>query len=208
MTKEEMRDLLEFLTSKGKYVPLILDSIATTITTQGMFFDENGEIERLVFREWGVKQFKDVPFLLIDPQGAKVPNAIMLNGPNGTRAPKMPKRVELPCRTSAVAIHILGGIGGWSFPASRAGSTSVTVRLTYLNGKSEDHPLINGVHFADYIQRVDVPKSEFAFDVRGRQLRYLSIRPSSKEPLNKIELIKGDDPSAPIFMAMTIQTTE
>ncbi len=209
MSKEEMRDLLEFLTSKGKFVPLSIDTVATTITTRGMFFDENGEIERLVLKNWGVTVFKDIPFMLIDPQGASVPNAIMLYGPNGTRAPKMPKSVELPCRTSAVAIHMLGGIGGWSYPASDAGSTSVIVRLTYANGQTEDHNLVNGEHFADYISRVDVPKSEFALDAGGRQIRYLSIRPKSKDLLSKVELIKGpDDDSAPIIMAMTIQTTE
>ena len=37
------------------------------------------------------------------------------------------------------------------------------VRLHYDDGKTEDHELKNGVHFADYIRRVDVPGSEFAF---------------------------------------------
>ena len=31
------------------------------------------------------------------------------------------------------------------------------VRLHYADGQSEDHPLKNGEHLADYIQRVDVP---------------------------------------------------
>jgi putative heme-binding domain-containing protein len=208
MTKVEMRDLLEFLTSKGKYVPLAIDMVATSITTKGMFFDESGMAERLVFRDWGVKTFKDVPFTLVDPQKGTKPNAIMLHGPYGNMAPKMPKQVELPCRTSAVAIHMLSGIGGWSYPASEKGTTSMIVRLTYEDGKTEDHELINGEHFADYIQRVDVPKSEFAYNLNGRQLRYLSIKPKSKDPLAKLELIKGKDVSAPIVMAITVQTTE
>ena len=82
------------------------------------------------------------------------------------------------------------------------------VRLHYVNGKTEDHPLINGEHFADYIRRVDVPKSEFAFNLKGRQMRYLSIKPESRDPLEKIELIKGSDSSAPIVMALTIQTVD
>ncbi len=40
------------------------------------------------------------------------------------------------------------------------------VRLTYDDGKTEDHELKNGVHFADYIRRVDVPESKFAFALR------------------------------------------
>ena len=82
------------------------------------------------------------------------------------------------------------------------------VRFHYENGKTEDHKLINGVHFADYIRRVDVPKSEFAFDLRGRQIRYLAVRPESRDPLTKIELIKGDDNTAPVVMGITIQTIE
>jgi len=44
--------------------------------------------------------------------------------------------------------------------------------------------------------------------LRGKQMRYLSIKPASRDPLSKIELIKGRDTSAPIVMAITIQTTE
>lgn len=208
INKQEMRDLLEFLTSKGKYVPMAIDSIATSVTTKGMFWDEKNTIESLVFPDWTPKTFKDVPFILIDPQDGRVPNAIMLHGPMGNYAPKMPKQVELTCQTPAVAIHMLSGVGGWSYPASGEGSTSAIVRLTYANGETEDHPLINGQHFADYIRRVDVPKSEFAFDLAGRQIRYLSIQPKKRDMLQKIELIKGQDITAPVFMAITIQTSE
>ena len=208
ISRSEMRDLLEFLASKGKYVPLPIDKVATSVTTKGMFFDEKGTAERLVFSDWSPKTFQGIPFLLVDPQGDRVPNAIMLYGPNGNMPPNMPKQVELTCQTSAVAIHLLSGIGGWSFPASEKGTVSVIVRLHYADGKTEDHSLINGEHFADYIRRVDVPKSEFAFEVNGRQLRYLAIKPASREPLTKIELIKGPDSSAPIVMAITIQTID
>lgn len=86
----------------------------------------------------------------------------------------------------------------------------MTVRLTYENGTQEDHALINGQHFADYIRRVDVPKSEFAFAMRGgQQIRYIKVVPKSRDMLKKIELIKGEkDVSAPIVMGITLQTTE
>ena len=51
------------------------------------------------------------------------------------------------------------------------------VRLHYADGKTEDHALKNGEHFADYIRRVDVPGSKFAFDLRGQQIRYLAVNP-------------------------------
>jgi hypothetical protein len=80
------------------------------------------------------------------------------------------------------------------------------VRITYEDDSTEEHPLINGEHFADYIRRVDVPKSEFAFDLDGRQIRYFSVQPKEKKPMKKISLIKGRDASAPVVMAMTLQT--
>ena len=86
------------------------------------------------------------------------------------------------------------------------GSVSMIVRLRYADGQSEDHPLINGEHFADYIRRIDVPQSTFAFDLRGRQLRYLAVPVDRPEPLIKIELVKGDDRTAPIVMAVTVET--
>jgi putative heme-binding domain-containing protein len=206
MTRDEMKDLLEFLTTKGKYVPLSIASVATSITSRGMFFDPDGQVERLVFPDWKPKMFKGVPFVLIDPQEDRVPNAIMLYGPNGKMAPKMPKSVEVVCNAPAVAIHFLSGVGGWSFPASREGSTSMIVRITYEDGATEDHELINGEHFADYIRRVDVPKSEFAFDLDGRQIRYLTVLPKERKAMQKISLIKGRDQSAPVVMAITLQT--
>ncbi len=206
MTRDEMRDLLEFLTSKGKYVPLSIASVASVVTTRGMFFEPDGEVERMVFPDWNPKMFRDVPFVLVDPQDDRVPNAIMLYGPSGKVAPRMPKEVDVVCNAPAVAIHFLSGVGGWSFPASREGSTSMIVRITYEDDSTEDHVLINGEHFADYIRRVDVPGSEFAFDLAGRQVRYLSVQPRERKSLKKISLIKGNDPTAPVVMAMTLQT--
>ena len=55
---------------------------------------------------------------------------------------------------------------------------------------------------------MDVPKSEFAFDLAGRQIRYLAVRPETRDALAKIELIKGDDITAPVVMGITIQTTD
>jgi putative heme-binding domain-containing protein len=208
MTQSELKDLLEFLTTKGKYVPLSLASVASIVTTRGMFFDPEGEVERLVFSDWAPKMFHDIPFVLVDPLGDRVPNAVMLYGPQGKMAPSMPKSVEVVCNAPAVAIHFLSGIGGWSFPASRIGTTSMIVRVTYADDTAEDHALINGQHFADYIRRIDVPESEFAFDLAGRQVRYFAVRPRQRKALKKIDLIKGDDATAPVVMAMTLQTQE
>jgi putative heme-binding domain-containing protein len=203
---EEIRDLLEFLTLRGQYVPIPLDKVATAVSTRGMFHDQNAATERLVFSDWGPKVFESVPFLLVDPQDVKVNNAVLLYGPQGKIPPTMPRSVTLPCSFPAKAVHFLSGVAGWGFPGGSKGSVSLIVRLHYADGQTEDHKLLNGEHFAEYIRRVDVPQSKFAFDLRGRQLRYLSVPVDRPEPLTKIELVKGDDRTAPIVMAVTVET--
>ena len=117
----------------------------------------------------------------------------------------MPKTVSLPCGVSASKIHFLSGVGGWNYPFDGAKTVSMIVRLTYDDGETEEHPLRNSEHFADYIRRVDVPGSEFAFQLGNQQIRYLIVSPKRKDTVKKIELVKGDDNSAPIVMAVTVE---
>ena len=205
-TPDDLCDLLEFLTQRGKFLPIPLEKIATAVSTKGLFFSEQSDVERMIFPDWGPKTFEGVPFTLVDPQGQQVPNIILLHGPNGVLPPKMPKSVTLPCNAPARAIHMLSGVSGWGHPASGVGSVSMIVRLHYADGQREDHELKNGEHFADYIRRVDVPGSKFAFALRGQQLRYLSVQPKRGEVIEKIELVKGPDGSSPIVMAVTVES--
>jgi uncharacterized protein len=205
ITPTQLNDLLAFLTRRGKYLPLDLRKAATIVSTKGMFYDANSSIERLVFRDWSPKTFEGVPFLLVDPQGDRVRNIVLLNGPNGEFPPRMPKAVELTCHAPAKAIHLLSGVSGWGFPYGQKGSVSMIVRLHYAGGSAEDHPLANGVHFADYIRVVDVPGSKLAFNLRGQQIRYLVVHPKKKDTIDRIELIKGPDESAPIVVAVTVE---
>ena len=82
------------------------------------------------------------------------------------------------------------------------------VRLHYADGSTEDHELKNGVHFADYIRVVNVPESKLAFRLRGQQIRYLAIEPKRADVIENVELVKGPDATAPIVMAVTVQTTD
>lgn len=205
VTPEELTNLLEFLTQRGKYLPLPLDKAATIVTTTGMFFEKTGDLERLIFEDWKPKVFEGVPFLLVDPRGDRIPNAVLLHGPEGKIPPTMPKSVTLPCNSSAKAIHFLSGVSGWGFPLGEKGSVSLIVRLKYADSQTEDHELKNGEHFADYIRRVDVPDSKFAYQLRGQQLRYLAIHPRRQETIKEIELVKGSDRTAPIVMAVTVE---
>ncbi len=206
MSEADLTNLLEFLTQHGKYLPLPLEKVATAVSTKGMFYSEDATGERLVFSDWKPKTFDGVPFVLVNPQGDKVKNVVLLRSSNGAIPPKMPRSVTLPCNTAARAVHLLSGVSGWGYPYSEKGSVSMIVRLHYDDGRTEDHELKNGEHFADYIRRVDVPGSKFAFDLRGRQIRYLAIVPKREEKIKEIELIKGADVTAPVVMAVTVET--
>ena len=209
LSKPDLVNLLEFLTQRGKFLPLPLDKVATIVSTKGMFHSEEATVERLIFPDWKPKVFQGIPFNLVDPQGDKYPNVIMLNGTNGTIPPKMPKQVKLACNGPANAIHLLSGISGWGYPATPKGSVSMIVRLHYDDGKTEDHLLKNGEVFADYIRKIDVPDSTFAFSLRGQQIRYLAVRPNRPtEIIKDIEFVKGPDATSPIVMAVTVEGPE
>lgn len=205
LKQEELIDLLEFLTARGKFVPLPLTKAATAMSTQGMFFSKDATVERLILPEWSPRIVKGVPFHFVDP-GALKPNVILLYSPNGAVSKTMPKSAKVECNLPARTIHMLSGVSGWGFPYSKDENVTLIVRLHYTDGKTEDHALKNGVHFADYIRRVDVPKSEFAFSMRQQQMRYLSVTPGRDQPLTAIEFVKGPDPSAPIVLAVTVET--
>ncbi|MBI2478640.1 MAG: ThuA domain-containing protein [Planctomycetia bacterium] len=204
---DDIVNLLEFLTAKGRFVALDLRKVATSVSTRGMFVNEDTMAEALIFPDWTPKTFAGVPFQLVDPQGTKVPNAVLLYGPNGKFPPNMPEQVALPVNTSAKSIHLLSGVSGWGSPIGQRGSVSMIVRLRYADGQTEDHELKNGIHFADYIRRVDVPESEFAFDLRGKQIRYLAIHPKRDVAIEELQLVKGPDATAPVVMAITIETS-
>jgi putative membrane-bound dehydrogenase-like protein len=205
VTEQELVDLLEFLTRRGKYLSVPLLRAATTVTTLGMFNSKGNSAERFVFREWSPKHIGDVPFQLIDPNGSRVANAVVLFSPRGALSSRMPKAVELPCNSAARRIHFLGGVSGWGYPVIEQPSVSLIVRLHYADGEIEEHPLRNGVHFADFGQLADVSGSERAFTLRGKQLRYLAVEPARQSTIETIELVKGPDETAPLVMAVTVE---
>ena len=51
-----------------------------------------------------------------------------------------------------------------------------------------------------------MPESKFAFGLRGKQVRYLAVQPQKAESIKQIQLIKGTDVTAPIIMAVTVET--
>ncbi len=206
MNKQEFSDLLTFLTNRGKYTPIPLAGAATVSSGVGLFFDKNARGERIMFNDWSPKMVGEIPFVLEDPQDGRKANIIMLNSPNGEAAATMPKQASLPCSGTVSAIHLLGGIAGWGYPFLKDNSVSMIVRCVYEDGTSKDYPLRNGKEIADYISKVEVPGSQYAFDVNGRQMRYLKIDVDGSKPLKSIDFVKGEDVTAPMVFAVTVES--
>jgi hypothetical protein len=208
LPEDEIVSLLDFLTARDHFFPLPLGKAATITSVRGMFNDRNSTVERLVFNKWGPQTAFGVPFQVIDPRDGSIPNVILLNGPQGAVCREMPKSATVPCNGPAKAIHLLSGVSGWGWPLGEKGSVSLIVRLHYADGQTEDHALRNGVHFADYIRVVAVPESKLAFRLRGQQVRYLAVTPKRKDKIANIEFVKGDDSTAPVVMAVTVEGLE
>jgi putative membrane-bound dehydrogenase-like protein len=211
LSHKQIADLLEFLTTRefGKYLPMPLDRIANIVSTKGMFNAETSKAERMVLTDWKTRMVEGIPFQIIDPQGDKKPNMVLLYGPQGSKAPQMPKAVSLPLNAPAKAIHLLSGVSGYGYPYTQEKSVSMIVKLHYKDGTVEEHKLINGEHFADYIKRNDVPGSKFAFHFDGKQqARYLSIQPKRMDVIDRIEFVQGGDNTAPVIIALTLEVRE
>ena len=53
-----------------------------------------------------------------------------------------------------------------------------------------------------------VPGSQFAFDLDGRQMRYLRVTPKRAVLIKELEFLKGPDRTAPVIMAVTVEAPE
>jgi hypothetical protein len=205
--------------STSKYLILPIDKVASAVSTKSLFTGRPHE--RLIFPTWGKQDVLGIPFNVIDPKGDSVKNAIVLYGPEASPAREMPKAVRLKCESPAKAIHLLSGVAGWGYDVRSGDPTktvSMIVRLHYRDGRTEDHELINGVHFCEfhaYARRLDdVPGSRLAMRLLDpvpndlTQIRYLAIQPKNpSKVIEEIEFTKGmkGDISAPVIMAVTVE---
>jgi hypothetical protein len=198
-----------------KYLLLPLDQVASAVSTKSLF--TGNRLECLTFPTWGKQQVLGIPFDVLDPKGDSVKNAIVLHGPAGSPAREMPSAVRLKCGSPAKAIHLLSGVAGWGYVGGNP-CPCMIVRLRYRDGGSEDHQLINGIHFCDFCtfpndRPFEVPGSRFAIRLRRpdggpTQIRYLAIQPRSPgKVIAEIVFIKdaAGGNTAPVIMAVTVE---
>ncbi len=211
---EGLRDLLTFLCADDlKYRILDLTKVATANTTQGIYATLESRDESLRFRKWGTLKHRDVPFDVVNP--ARTPtgrNVVVLQGGSGLSR-TYPKSVEIPVGLPVTRIHFLGGVAGWGFPLGEKDQPVTRVVAHFAGGATEEIVLRNGVEFADYIAKIDVPGSEALANLdqllmQGRQLRYF-VKPLTKRGvLEKLRLESFANEVAPTFVGITVETGE
>ncbi len=212
LPEQDLVSLLDYLTQHSRFLPLPLREATTAnsaravlsgrehVTSKGVQSEES-----FVLPSWGETTVSGVPFHIIDPQGFQAKNLILLFSSKGALSREMPTSVTLGCRSAANVIHLLSGVSGWGYPLTAEGTTSMILRLHYGDGEVEDHKFVNGVHFADYSHRVDVPGSGPGLQQGQKQVRYLSVRPQRSVAIEKLEFLKGNDDTAPMVLAVTLE---
>jgi len=205
LSRTNLANVLEFLATPQRYVPLSLARVATASSAKPLFEGQADGPDRLVLPDWKPRIVGGVPFTLVDPQQGAVRNILLFRSDRTPLTRRMPETVRLPCGYQAKTLHLLSGVSGWGFPVESEETPSLIIRLHYQGGRTEEHELRNGVHFADYISRVDVPGSEFAFAMRDQQMRYLAIKPEREDQIVDIEFVTASDSTVPIVLAVTVE---
>ncbi len=207
ISKQEMADLLTFLSNRGRYTPLTLSTAATLSGAKGLPGFRGAPGDKFEFAKYGTFEIERVPFELQDPQEGRVANIIALQGTGGRGPATLPSTASLACSGNVSSIHLLAAVAAFGPPNANP-APSLIVRCHFEDGSKEDHELVNGKQLATYREKVDVPDSKFAMDANGKQVRYLKLALASDKPLKSIEFVKGEDFSFPLVFAVTVESAE
>ena len=178
---EALRDLLAFMCGDAmkQFRILNLADAFTADSRSGVFAGPEANQGQVRLAKFGNLQIENIPFLVQDPvKSATGGNLIVLKGgPSaGNHSQSFPERVEVTVGIKAKRLHLLSGISGWGFPAVRDELAALRAVVVYEDGVREFFQLINGVHFSDYIRKVDVVGSQYIEGVtEGQQMRLITL---------------------------------
>ena len=205
--QKNIRDIVGYLIEKSPKVYRTLDlTDAFTADSRKGLYSEASEKPSLEFSRFGLVSIDRVPFDIVNPSALNAgKNIIVLKGGSGF-AKTLAQRVEIPVRTKAIAIHVLGGVAGWGFPNVQGSDPVAKAQIVYTDGETEEVVFRNGQEFADYTKRIDVPGSRYVSDlVADGQIRLFTFEPKRNHEIAKIVLESFDGATAPTFVAMTAQ---
>jgi len=209
-----LRDILTYLCAdEQRFRILDLSSAFTADTSRGIYMTAESRDESLRFKKWGTIKHGDVPFDIVNPARTTTgKNVIVLRGGAGMSR-NYPQQVEVKVGLPVTKLHFLSGIAGWGYPAVNTEKPVAKVTVHYAGGQTEEFVLRNGVEFADYIGRFDVPGS-VALDhlddllQQGRQVRYFARPLTKRGVVEKLTLASYDNDVAPTFVGITAELGE
>jgi putative membrane-bound dehydrogenase-like protein len=211
---EGLRDLLTYLCADEKRFRILdLTAAFTADTSRGIYMTRESRDESLRFKKWGTIKHRDVPFAIISPQRTPTGrNVIVLQGGAGI-AKNYPQEVEVKVGLPATRLHFLSGVAGWGFPLGGEGKPVVKMTVHYAGGDTEEFIMKNGVEFADYISKIDVPGSEQLANLDdllndGRQIRYFAKSLTKRGVVEKLTLASYNNEVAPTFVGITAEVGE
>src|SRR6185295_967343 len=132
-------------------------------------------------------------------------------GPAQSFAKTLPQHVEIKAGGfKANRLHFLGGVTGWGYPGSDDKSDVLKITVHTTGGQREDIVCKNGVEFADYINRIEVPGSKYAQGlVRDHQLRWFSKQLNlGAVEIDKITMDSLDGSAVPTILAITAELAD
>jgi putative membrane-bound dehydrogenase-like protein len=209
-----LRDLLTYLCAdEQRFRILDLSAAFTATTSRGIYNTPESRDESLRFKKWGTLKHRDVPFDVVSPTRTPTGNNVVVLQGGAGMARNYPREVSVKVGLQASRIHVLGGVAGWGYPLGEKDKPAVSLVAHYAGGATEEFILRNGVEFADYIAKIDVPGSEALANLddllqQGRQVRYFARSLTKKGLLEKITLVSTASEIAPTFVALTVELGE
>ncbi len=204
---ETLRDILAFICGgEQKFRVVDLREAYTADSRRGLFASEEATGDTVHFAKFGNVTADSVPWFIMDPaKSATGANLIVLKGGGRNNvANQNPQKVEVAMHTAAKQIHLLSGIAGWGYPATRDERVALKVTVNHSAGAPEVFELRNGEAFADYNREIEVPGSAFVEGLVNRgQLRRISLPIANAAPITKLVLESLDNGVSAVVAAIT-----
>jgi putative membrane-bound dehydrogenase-like protein len=211
---EAIRDIIAYLQSVDgvKFRLVDLRSAFTASTSGGLYKAKDNKRDSFEFLKSGTVTVEGVPFDIMSPEKAAGANNILVlkGGPDNSFSKTLPQKVDVKLGGfKANRLHFLGGVTGWGFNNNGDDSPVLQITIHTMQGQRETLLCKNGVEFADFIRRVDVPGSKFAEGiVKTHQLRSFTKQLSGPLEIDRITLESADGHAAPTIVAITAELAD
>ncbi len=204
---EALRDLLSFMCGgEQKFRVVDLRNSYNADSRRGLFAKEESVNDSVHFAKFGNVTAGGVPWFIMDPQRSPTGlNLIVLKGGGkGTAANQNAQRVAVPMNAAAKQMHLLSGIAGWGWPATKDDRMALRVTVNHKEGEAEVFELKNGVAFADYNRELEVPGSALVEGLVNKgQLRRITLPVKNASPISEVVFESLDNGVTPVIAAVT-----